>query len=385
MEIWNHTEFVYPFVPQEVIDRAPSARASLPNRYCDPRIVRQLYDEVFDEYRLCDELGLNICTNEHHAGVNNLSGANPVITGAVARTTTKAKILSLGTLVTVRPDPVRVAEEYATIDVLSGGRLQIGFVKSGATEMASGDMQPLFRNERQWEALDLIEKALTHHDGPFSWEGEHFTHAHVNIWPRPLQQPRPDFWMATSEPGNVAELGRRGFVMVSVFTGDRPREAGDRRLPQGVEGDACRAAAGAPARLQRFLRRGRHRRGSAAARRKMQLVPFRRRQGRAAIQQVPAGLPFRGPAARRLAQSRPADGPFAGQPDRQGPHLRRQSRHRGAAGQGVQASGRRPRPSRHPDQAGARDARGGGEERTRSQPREVLPQLQDLEPLELAA
>jgi alkanesulfonate monooxygenase SsuD/methylene tetrahydromethanopterin reductase-like flavin-dependent oxidoreductase (luciferase family) len=37
--------------------------------------------------------------------------------------------------------------------------------------------------ERYWEAIDLISKALTSHDGPFSWEGKHFTHRHVNIWP----------------------------------------------------------------------------------------------------------------------------------------------------------------------------------------------------------
>jgi len=221
MDFWNHTEFVYPYVPAEVLEKQPSARASLPNRLCDPIVAARIYDEVFEEYRLCDELGLNICTNEHHSGINNLSGANPVITGAVARTTHRAKILSLGTLITVRPDPVRIAEEYATLDCLSGGRLQIGFVKSGATEMASGDMQPLFRNERQWEALDLIEKALTYREGPFSWEGKHFTHSHVNIWPRPIQQPRPDFWMATSDPDNVIELGRRGHVMVSVFTGTK--------------------------------------------------------------------------------------------------------------------------------------------------------------------
>ena len=95
MQFWNHTEFVYPYVPQEVLEKAPSARASLPNQLCDPAIVRRMYDEVFEEYALCDELGLNICTNEHHAGINNLSGANPVITGAVARVTKKAKILSL--------------------------------------------------------------------------------------------------------------------------------------------------------------------------------------------------------------------------------------------------------------------------------------------------
>lgn len=225
MLFWNHTEFVYPFVPQEIIDAAPSVRASLPNRHCDPQAAKVIYDEIFEEYRLCDELGINICTNEHHGGINNLSGANPVITGAVARTTRRAKILSMGTLVTVRDDPVRIAEEYATIDVLSGGRLVVGFVKSGATEMASGDRQPLFRNERQWEAVDLIDKALSHRDGPFSWEGEHFTHAHVNIWPQPIQDPRPDFWMATSEPGNVVQLAERKMGMVSVFTGTKRARA----------------------------------------------------------------------------------------------------------------------------------------------------------------
>ena len=129
------------------------------------------------------------------------------------------KILSLGTLVTVRQDPVRVAEEYATLDVISKGRLQIGFVKSGGTEMASGDANPVRLREREWEAIDLIEKALTSHDGPFSWEGQFFTHPHVNIWPRPWQQPRPDFWAATSDLPTCAELGRRGMVNTLLFGG----------------------------------------------------------------------------------------------------------------------------------------------------------------------
>ena len=219
IELWNHCENPYPFVPAEVLDAAPAVRASLPNRYCDPEIAARLYDEVFDEYRLCDELGLHIVTNEHHSGINNLWAASPVITGIVARLTHKVRILSLGTLITVRPDPVRVATEYATIDVLSRGRLDIGFVKSGATEMVSGDANPMRIREREWEAIDLIEKTLTSHDGPFSWEGKFFTHAHVNIWPRPYQQPRPEFWAATSDLPTCAELGRRSIVNTLLFGG----------------------------------------------------------------------------------------------------------------------------------------------------------------------
>ena len=181
MELWNHCENPYPFVPAEVLDAAPAVRASLPNKYCEPEIAAGLYDEVFDEYQLCDDIGLNIVTNEHHSGINNLWAASPIITGIVARLTKKVRILSLGTLITVRPDPVRVATEYATIDVISRGRLDIGFVKSGATEMVSGDANPMRIREREWEAIDLIEKSLTSHEGPFSWEGKFFTHAHVNI------------------------------------------------------------------------------------------------------------------------------------------------------------------------------------------------------------
>jgi alkanesulfonate monooxygenase SsuD/methylene tetrahydromethanopterin reductase-like flavin-dependent oxidoreductase (luciferase family) len=228
IELWNHCENPYPFVPAEVLDAAPAVRASLPNRYCDPEIAARLYDEIFDEYQLCDELGLHIVTNEHHSGINNLWAASPVITGIVARLTQKVRILSLGTLITVRPDPVRVATEYATIDVLSRGRLDIGFVKSGATEMVSGDTNPTRIREREWEAIDLIEKTLTSHDGPFSWEGKFFTHAHVNIWPRPYQQPRPEFWAATSDLPTCAELGRRSIVNTLLFGGyTRTRQAFD--------------------------------------------------------------------------------------------------------------------------------------------------------------
>jgi alkanesulfonate monooxygenase SsuD/methylene tetrahydromethanopterin reductase-like flavin-dependent oxidoreductase (luciferase family) len=61
----------------------------------------------------------------------------------------------------LRPDPVRIAEEYATADVISRGRLEIGFVKSGGSEVASSNVSLIDNGERYWEAIDLISKALT--------------------------------------------------------------------------------------------------------------------------------------------------------------------------------------------------------------------------------
>src|SRR4030081_3909068 len=167
MQFWNHCENPYPFVPAEVLDGAESARASLPSRYCDPRIAARLYDEVFEEYELCDDLGINIVTNEHHAGINNLYAASPLITGIVVRITKRVRVLTLGTLITVRDDPVRVAEEYATADVISKVRLEIGPRKPGGSALHSGDANPMRIREREWEAIHLLDRALPSHDGPF--------------------------------------------------------------------------------------------------------------------------------------------------------------------------------------------------------------------------
>ena len=219
MDVWYQCEIPYPHVPQDVLERAPSVRASLPNRYCDPKVAAQLFEECIDEFLLADERGLNVVAIEHHAGINSLLAANPMLVGILARQTRKARILSLGTLVTLRPDPVRIAEEYTTADVISRGRLEIGFVKSGGSEVASSNVSMVDNSERYWEAIDLISKALTSHDGPFSWEGKHFTHRHVNVWPPCYQRPLPRMWSATGDASTSADVGRRGFVHALVLRG----------------------------------------------------------------------------------------------------------------------------------------------------------------------
>src|SRR4026208_1435972 len=109
MDVWYQCEIPYPDVPQEVLDRAPSVRASLPNRYCDPRVAADLFEECIDEFLLADECGLNVVAIEHHAGINSLLAANPMLLGILARQTRKVRILTLGTPTSLRPDAGRVA------------------------------------------------------------------------------------------------------------------------------------------------------------------------------------------------------------------------------------------------------------------------------------
>ena len=93
---------------------------------------------------------------------------------ALARLSKKARLLILGNPIANRRQPMRVAEEMAMVDVLSHGRLEAGFVRGVPYEILPANSNPVRMNERHWEALDIIVKCWTHHDGPFSHEGRFF-------------------------------------------------------------------------------------------------------------------------------------------------------------------------------------------------------------------
>src|SRR5947209_359518 len=94
MQAWYHCENVYPFVPQHILDSADSVRASLPNKYCDPKIAADLFEKCLDEHLLCDDLGVNVVAIEHHSGINSLYGASPTILGILAGQTKQVRIVS---------------------------------------------------------------------------------------------------------------------------------------------------------------------------------------------------------------------------------------------------------------------------------------------------
>ncbi len=106
------------------------------------------------------------------------------------------------------------------VDVLSRGRLEVGFVRGVPYEVSAVNSQPVGMNERMWEAIDLIQKAWTTHDGPpFNWEGRYFQQRQVNIWPRPYQQPTPPAWVTAMSPGSAARIADNDFVIASFLTG----------------------------------------------------------------------------------------------------------------------------------------------------------------------
>src|SRR5712692_5960508 len=222
MRVWYFSEMAYHPAWEEGLKRG-SLRVVLPNSNYDPQIGHRLLNRYLDEFRLCDEVGLDVMVNEHHSTSTCLTISVPMALAIIARETKRSRLLSLGTPIANRPDPVRVAEEMAWLDVLSGGRLEMGLVKGAPYEIAPANSNPANLMRRYWEAHDLILKAMSTTDGPFSWEGEFFHYRNVNIWPRPYQQPTPPVWMTglSPETGRFADAG-----VVGVGT---TREEGLRR------------------------------------------------------------------------------------------------------------------------------------------------------------
>jgi alkanesulfonate monooxygenase SsuD/methylene tetrahydromethanopterin reductase-like flavin-dependent oxidoreductase (luciferase family) len=208
-------------------DHSGSLRVILPNRKCDPRVAADLFHRYYDEYQLCDELGLHIMLNEHHQSATCMSSTVVVGLSVLARATKKARLLVLGYPIGHRPDPLRVAEELSTIDVISRGRLDMGFIKGIPYEIAASNRNPTELMDRFWEAHDFILKAMTTHDENFNWEGEFFHYRQVNIWPRVWQEPHPPVWSTTGSTTQARVLGERGYVMATLGTGYGTRKIYD--------------------------------------------------------------------------------------------------------------------------------------------------------------
>lgn len=216
MQVWQFSEMAYhPAWPH----LTETYRVTVPSRLFDPKIGADLYHRYLDEWALCDELGINIMTNEHHATATCADSVCTIPMAILARETKKVRLLALGMPIGNRNDPIRVAEEYSIIDVISRGRLEMGFVKGVPFEISPANTNPADLVDRFWEAHDLILKAMTSHDGPFNWEGTHFQYRSVNVWPRPWQQPHPPVWTPVGSEGSAREAAARGITIGVLNTG----------------------------------------------------------------------------------------------------------------------------------------------------------------------
>lgn len=167
------------------------------NKQFDPQKGAEIFRQGIDNKVYAEECGFDwIGCNEHHMSPYGLM-PNPNLVGAcVAERTKQTKILQSGVIVPL-VNPIRLAEEYAMLDMISGGRLVAGFMRGIPHEYIAYNVAPSESYGRMNEAIQLIKKAWSEPE-PFGWEGEFYQYRAVSIWPRPLQQPHPPLLMSAS-------------------------------------------------------------------------------------------------------------------------------------------------------------------------------------------
>jgi len=192
MRLFSFHLMPYPGLPAEYDG---PAWITCPNALFDPSLGTEIYNRYLDELILADELGFDgVCVNEHHQNAYGLMPSPNLMASILARSTKRCRIAVVGNALPLYDPPTRVAEEFAMIDCISGGRLIAGMVVGGGPEYYSFSINPAQARERFAEAHDLIIKAWTE-PGPFEFIGKHYRIRYVNSWPKPVQQPHPEVWI----------------------------------------------------------------------------------------------------------------------------------------------------------------------------------------------
>ena len=194
MHIMWFTERAYHHVPEDEVLKRRSF-FGVPNTFFDAAKGAVLLNQYLDEKIYTDELGFDgVMLNEHHGTPFCMGAVMDVEAAVLARATKRVKIVLLGNPIPTVANPLRLAEELAMIDLISGGRLVPGWVRGAGSEQLANNANPAYNREYFDEAHDLIMAAWTR-PGPFRWEGKHFNFRFVNPWVLPLQKPHPPIWI----------------------------------------------------------------------------------------------------------------------------------------------------------------------------------------------
>jgi alkanesulfonate monooxygenase SsuD/methylene tetrahydromethanopterin reductase-like flavin-dependent oxidoreductase (luciferase family) len=197
MKVTSFHFMPYRDLPDDFEKRYPSAWVDPPWwELGDAKKVGDYYNWSLDELMAAAKLGFDgLGTNEHHQNVYGFM-CNPNLFGAALAKMTRDQeldvaIVQLGATISATSPPIRIAEEYAVIDCISGGRLIAGLpLGLGNDAGISYGIVPMEQRERWREAVDLMVKAWTAKDF-FAWNGKYFQLPKVNLWPRPVQEPHP--------------------------------------------------------------------------------------------------------------------------------------------------------------------------------------------------
>ena len=186
----------WPYLPEDFRETYRSVWVDIPNTLFDPEKGHELYNMYLDQLEFAESLGFDgIGCNEHHQNAYGLMPSPNIIAAGLARRTSDAAICVIGNSIALYNPPLRVAEEFAMLDCISGGRLVAGFPVGTAmdTNFTYGQIPALTR-DKYAEAHDMIIQAWTR-DEVFAFDGKYNQLRYVNLWPKPVQKPHPPIYI----------------------------------------------------------------------------------------------------------------------------------------------------------------------------------------------
>ncbi|MBX9840220.1 MAG: LLM class flavin-dependent oxidoreductase [Xanthobacteraceae bacterium] len=186
----------YPDLPDDFRQKHRSVWVDVPAKLFDPAVGHRAYNDYLDELEYAATVGFDgICVNEHHQNAYGMMPSPNLMAAALARRTSGVKLVLMGNSVALYNPPTRVAEEMAMLDVMSGGRLVAGFpVGTPMDTTFCYGQSPATLREKYREGVELILRAWTEPE-VFSFNGKYTQLRYVNVWPRPMQKPRPPVWV----------------------------------------------------------------------------------------------------------------------------------------------------------------------------------------------
>jgi alkanesulfonate monooxygenase SsuD/methylene tetrahydromethanopterin reductase-like flavin-dependent oxidoreductase (luciferase family) len=178
------------------------------------------YAEAMEQIVLADELGWDyVWAVEHHMlpGWSH-SSAPEVFFGALSQRTSRIR---LGHGIALLPKnfnhPVRVAERTAVLDILSGGRVDLGTGRAVTLQELDGFQVEPDETQAQWaEGIEIVKRAWR--DEPLSFDGTYYQIPERHVVPKPLQKPHPPLWLAGTNPETFAKAGRHGLGLLGFVT-----------------------------------------------------------------------------------------------------------------------------------------------------------------------
>jgi alkanesulfonate monooxygenase SsuD/methylene tetrahydromethanopterin reductase-like flavin-dependent oxidoreductase (luciferase family) len=192
---WFHL-MPYRWLPADFRERYHGVWVDLPNALYDPERGHGLYNEYLDMLEYADQVGFDaIGVNEHHQNAYGMMPSPNLMAAALARRATKAMLLVLGNSIALYNPPIRVAEEFAMLDAISGGRLIAGFPVGTSMDINyCYGQNPATVRDKYREAHELIIKAWAAREA-FAFNGKYTKLRYVNPWPQPIQKPHPPVWI----------------------------------------------------------------------------------------------------------------------------------------------------------------------------------------------